>query len=314
MVAGNFTLAARRWDQVNREHRDFAAVRLAHDVYLHVGNSGGRLKSAAFAMGMFDQEPGWNLVASQYAFALEEAGYFEEAERVAFEALDADPMDLWATHALAHVYESVNDQDAAIELLRSRQETWSQQDGLAVHIWWHLTLRLIVAAEYDEVLDIHDRLVGVATTPFRLCDMASMLWRLELAGVSVGDRWSQLADTIALRPERHTSGFLDLHSALVYTRQPDHPEAARFFDGLVRAHELPNAEEPDSENAETFRSIVRPLALAMSSGDADPEHAVALLDSVEPTLHQIGGSNAQRELVTLTRSHFNSKLTASEAP
>ena len=300
MARGDFTAAARTWDRVARSHHDFAAVRFAHDVYLHVGNAGARLRSSEFAMAIFDGRPGWNLVASQYAFALEEAGFFDEAERVAWEALEADAHDLWAAHALAHVYEHLGD-PAGVEFLRSRESTWSAQDGLAVHIWWHLALRLIAGGDCDEVLAIHDRLVSAAETPFRLCDLTSLLWRLELRGVDVGDRWDHLADAFATRPERHTCGFLDLHQALVYVRRSLHPSADAFFRGIERSDE-----RGTSENDETFRTVVRPLVRAIKLGEFDPGTAVQALDEVAPHVHRIGGSNAQREIIDLTRNHFDS--------
>ena len=300
LAAGEFTAAAHRWDEISRASRDFAAVRFAHDVYLHIGNAPDRLESSTRAMEVFDDAPGWNLVASQHAFALEAAGHFDEAEAVAWAALDADPLDLWATHALAHVYESVNDQDAAVDLLRSRESTWSKQDGLAVHIWWHLALRLIAAGDHDEVLAIHDRLVPAAQTPFRLCDLTSLLWRLELAGVDVGDRWAHLADAFAARPERHTCGFLDLHQALVYARQPGHPSGQAFHAGVDALDR-----RIGSENDDTFRSVVRPLIRAIRLGEVDPASAAAALDRLQPVLHRIGGSNAQRDIIDLTRRHFH---------
>lgn len=308
-AAGDFTDAANKWDQINRKHRDFAAVRFAHDAYLHVGNSDDRLASSATAVGMFEGDNGWNFVASQYAFALEESGHFEEAERVAFQALDADPRDVWASHALAHVYEHVGTERQGLDFLRSCQADWEHQDGLSVHVWWHLTLRLIALGEFDEALAIFDELVPTATTPFRLCDLTSMLWRLELAGGSVGDRWGPMADALAGRPELHTNGFLDLHAALAYTRIPDHPAAAPFFAGVETAHA-----EGDSEIANIFRATVVPLVSAVRNGGAEPAQAVAQLDSIGYTLQHIGGSNAQREIVDLTRAHFETRTNPDSDP
>ena len=302
LCAGNFTAAALRWDQAALGHHDLAAVRFAHDVYLHVGDAEGRLRSneAAFAAwGAAD--PGWGFIAGQRSFALEEMGRFAEAETIGWESLDADPLDLWALHALAHVYESTDDSDAALSLLRSRQDTWRTQDALAVHIWWHLALRLIATGSLDEALHLHDQLVPDAGTSFRLCDLASILWRLEIAGVDVGERWEHLANAFAVRPERHTSGFLDMHAAMVYTRQPNHPEADRFFQGLD-ALQLDN-----SENAATFAAVVRPLVEAVRNCDVDPQRSVEVFDQLNPQLHRIGGSIAQRDIIPLTREHLTSQ-------
>jgi tetratricopeptide (TPR) repeat protein len=304
LVAGEFTLAAKHWDQIVGGGLDFAAVRFAHDIYLHVGDAARRLQSSQRAVNRWlPDDPSWSFVLGQHAFSLEEAGFYNEAEELARQALDADPLDLWALHALAHVYETIDDGDASFELLRGREQTWSTQDQLSVHIWWHLALRLIADRQFDEALRIHDRLVPESTTPFRLCDLASMLWRLELSGVDVGGRWENLADAFDTRPERHTTGFLDLHAAMVYARQPDHPAARVFFDGVHTSHA-----EGAAENDDTFRRVVAPLVDAIRTSNADPQGAATMLESVDAHLHRIGGSIAQRDIVALTRQSLESTV------
>lgn len=276
---------------------DFAAVRFAHDVYLHVGEVDRRVASSERAMAHFDATDTRPYVASQLAFALEEAGLYDEAEAMGWSALKADPMELWALHALAHVYESTDDQDAAIDLLESRADTWTAQDGLAIHVHWHHALRMIVAGEFERALALFDRLSPDATTPFRLSDVSSLLWRLEHAGADVGDRWSSVADALAIRPERHASGFLDLHMALAFQRVPNHSDANDFFEGVAPAH----ADDP-SENGEIFRSVVEPLVEAIRLVGSDPARSASLIDSVADGSHRIGGSIAQRDLITMTRN------------
>ncbi len=309
LAMGNFTAAGMQWDSIAQEHRDFAAVRFAHDVYLHVGDAKRRLDSSTSAVALFGDAEGSNFIAGQYAFALEELQQFAEAEQVAFDAFDADPLDLWALHALAHVYEHTEQTKEAIEFLDSRAATWSAQDGLAVHIWWHLALRLIADGQFDRVLQICDDLVPVATTPFRLSDLISILWRLELQGVDVGDRWDHVADAMADRPEWHTTGFLDLHSALAYIRRPSHRAAGSFFSGVANAHQ-----GSTSENAEIFRDVVRPLINGLNMLDDDPAAALSALTDLDHSLHRIGGSNAQRELVLLTCAHLNATTPEVETP
>ncbi len=297
-AAGELTEAGERWEILARGTHDLAAVRLAHDVYLHTGDDKRRLRASSEAVGSWSEgDQGWGFVLGQHSFALEEAGRCREAERFGWLALDHDPLDLWALHALAHVYESTGDHLAALDLLRSRQPTWSHQPTFSMHIWWHLALRLMAAHHFDEVLVIHDDLEPAASTAFELCDLASMLWRLELAGADVGNRWESLADAFAIRSERHTCGFLDLHAALVYTRCPDHPEASVFFSGVSTAHT-----GVGTENADTFRLVVRPLIEAIRLSGTDAAKAGRLVDSVQSRLHRIGGSIVQRDLVRLTRA------------
>ncbi len=288
LVAGDFTLAGERWEEIASGSHDLGAVRFAHEMYLHVGDADRRLRASTNALDSWSRDhPNWAFIAGQHSFALEEAGQYAQAEQIGWQALEQDPLDLWALHALAHVYESTDNQTAALDLLRSRQPTWSTQDVLSVHIWWHLALRLMVDAEFDEVLAIHDRLAETVSTAFQFSDLASMLWRLELLGVDVGDRWDAIAEAYATLPERHTTGFLDLHAAFAFARRPDHVEAPTFFAGVAPSH----ASDP-SENGDIFRSVVVPMTEAIRVLDTDPMAARGLLISIGDQLHRIGGSIA----------------------
>ncbi|MGA9279616.1 tetratricopeptide repeat protein [Ilumatobacter sp.] len=299
MVAGDFTEAAGAWDRVARASRDFAAVRIAHDLYLHVGDDVGRLESSGRAVAEWTPDiAGAHFVMGQYAFALEEAGRYAEAERVGRDALDIDPDDLWARHALAHVYESTDDQAAALDLLESSLVRWSAQDALAVHIWWHLALRYLAADDPGRALEVVDRIVPDATSAFRLCDVTSLLWRLELSGTAVGNRWDVVADRWSATAERHACAFLDTHAVMAFARRPDHPGATVWFDGVERA-----GAAGASENDEIFRDVVGPLVDALRRfGRGDRRGAADRIDALgDHRLRRIGGSIAQRDIITLTR-------------
>ena len=298
LVGGDFSTAAAVWDRVAHDARDFAAVRFAHDVYLHVGDAEGRLRSSRRATELWPfDEQGGTYVAGQYAFALEEAGEYERAERIGRAAMEADPDDLWARHALAHVYESTADQESAIDLLEGSLDRWSRQDALATHMWWHLALRHLAVGDAGGVLDVHDRIVDGATTPFRLGDVTSLLWRLELAGHDVGDRWDALADRWAALDERHTCAFIDLHAAMAFARRPDHPAVPGWLEGVTEAGVGGN-----SANAAVLRDVGRPLVEALVSfGAGDRASCLATIDSLSDETHRIGGSVAQRDVIALTR-------------
>ena len=297
LVAGDFTAAAGVWDQISSVERDFAAVRFAHDVYLHVGDDERRLASSSHAEEAWRGEPGWGFVAGQHAFALEEVGRYDEAEELGWTALGIDADDLWARHALAHVYESTDDTPAALDLLEGSVGRWDEQDLLATHIWWHLALRLLASGDRAAALAVFDDRRPHATTAFQLCDQTSLLWRLELDGCDGGDRWDGLADRWEQAAERHTCAFLDVHAALVFARLPDHPGGRRWFEGLSS-----RAAGTASENDRIFSEVVVPLVDAFRSfGAGDTDRFVRLVDGLGPATSRIGGSIAQRDLIALTR-------------
>ena len=295
LLAGEFTVAARRWDEIARRGRDFAAVRFAHDVYLHIGDDGGRLSSSSHAEESWRGEPGWGFVAGQHAFALEEVGRYDEAEELGEVALGLDPDDLWARHALAHVYESTDNTPAALHLLAGSAERWNDQELLATHIWWHLALRLLASGDAAGALAVFDARQPHASTAFQLCDQTSLLWRLELASCDTGNRWDTLADRWDEVAERHTCGFLDLHAALAYARRPDHPGAHRWFRGLEER------EAGTTENDTTFGDVVVPLVKAFRCyAEGRGDDFARRVDRLGSATSRIGGSIAQRDLISLT--------------
>ncbi|MYB04470.1 MAG: tetratricopeptide repeat protein [Acidimicrobiaceae bacterium] len=296
LVAGEFTAATRSWEEIAAGEQDFAAVRFAHDVYLHVGEADARLASSSRAVEAWRGEPGWGFVAGQHAFALEEVGRYDEAEDLGRQALSLDPDDLWARHALAHVYESTDDTPAARELLEGSVERWNAQELFATHIWWHLALRLLAAGDAAGALAVFDERRPHAKTAFQLCDQTSLLWRLELGGCNAGDRWDGLADRWDGVAERHTCGFLDVHAAVAFARRPQHPGARLWFEGLAER------EAGASENDTTFAEVVAPLVEAFRSyGEGGSARFVRLVDGLGSAVSRIGGSIAQRDLIPLTR-------------
>ena len=52
-------------------------------------------------------------------------------------------------------------------------------------------------------------------------DAASLLWRLELEGIDVGDRWAPVADKWMAHVDDHVLAFNDLHCAFAAARSPD---------------------------------------------------------------------------------------------
>jgi hypothetical protein len=198
LVSGEFEMAARQWDDIAIAHpRDLLALKLTHDVCLHIGDDAIRLPSARRAVESAAFDPTERATAVLYAnlsFALEEVGEFEEAEHWGRAGLATEPTDLWARHALAHVYEATKRHEDALKLLVPTSGQWTQQTLLANHIWWHVGLRLINHGSVVEALDVLDREL-VSTTAFGLADSTSLLWRIELnsAPSAASTRWDSLA-------------------------------------------------------------------------------------------------------------------------
>jgi hypothetical protein len=88
--------------------------------------------------------------------------------------------------------------------------------GLAVHQWWHAGLYLIELGRLDEALALYDEHIrpGADAQVLDLVDAAALLWRLQLLGVNLGDRWQALTPVWRRYAEDHVLAFNDVHIAM----------------------------------------------------------------------------------------------------
>ncbi len=170
---------------------------------------------------------------------------------------------------------------------------------MAGHNGWHLALYLIEQDRADEVLADYDRFAAPKLADdmtLDRCDAAALLWRLELAGVDVGDRWGPVARAWGAHVDDHVLAFNDLHAALAAARSPD-PGRRGAAQALARRLRSRRA-RPQSGGDGRGRAAARRGAARYGAG-ADAEAIEAILP-VRYEAHRIGGSHAQRDIVTLT--------------
>ena len=264
-----------------------------------LGRSAAIRDCAARVLPAWDHDnPLAGFILGLYAFGLEETGDLKRAEDFGRQALSRNPRDAWATHAVAHVMETANRHEEGVAFLKSTRGDWAHAHFMAHHNGWHLALFLIKQGRFDEVLADYDRFTApklVDDVTLDRVDAASLLWRLELAGVDVGDRWAQVAMTWMAHVDDHLLAFNDLHCAFAAARSPDTGHVARFRQSLD------NYERSGSgENRQVTAEIGRPLiegALAFAAGDYG--RAVDRFLLVREDWATIGGSHAQRDVINL---------------
>ena len=106
-----------------------------------------------------------------------------------------------------------------------------------MHNGWHLALYLIEQERFGAVLEQYDRFVApriAGDSLLDLVDASALLWRLELAGGNVGDRWGDLARQWMTHVDDHVLVFNDLHIALAVSRAGDAEGVARLTASLDR--------------------------------------------------------------------------------
>ncbi len=289
------------WDDLLADHpTDALALRLVEDAHFMLGHSLAIRDSVARALPAWERgNPLTSFVLGAYAFGLEESGELGRAEAVGRDALAGNPADGWATHVLAHVFETANRQEEGIAFLKSTRANWRPAHFMAGHNGWHLGAFLIELGRFDEVVADYDRFAAPRLADdltLDRVDAASLLWRLELAGADVGDRWRPVAEAWMRRVDDHVSAFNDLHLALAAARSPDAADAGRVRASLDAYRRL-GVGDNHRVTVEVGRALVEGV-LAFGAGDYGD--AIDALSSARNETIRIGGSHAQRDIVAQT--------------
>jgi hypothetical protein len=197
----------------------------------------------------------------------------------------------WAHHALAHVMLTQGRINEGHAFLQDVSGTWQGLNSFMVtHNWWHQALFALELDRHEEVLALYDREVwGVAKDYTQdQINAVSLLARLELAGVDVGDRWQDVGSHLAQRTADQVLPFLDMQYLYGLARA-GRAEA----DALMRNIEARAA----TDDSGAWRQVALPASrglLAHAAGDYAA--AVEQLGHALPRLLETGGSHAQRDL------------------
>jgi len=294
--AGDAEQALRHWDHILAEHpRDVLALKLGHFWHFYLGRSRAMLDAVARALPAWDESvPGHGYVKGLHAFGLEECGDYAAAEQAGRGAVEINPADVWAIHAVAHVLEMQDRPDEGIAWIKSREADLPGINNFRFHVWWHRCLFHLERGEYDPVLDLYDREVRAESTGdyLDICNAASLLWRLEDLGVRVGGRWAELAGQSAHRIDDHMLVFSDAHFMMALAGGGNIEDARRMLDS-ARSYARTTGETEARVMGEVGAAVCEAV-LAHREGRFG--RVVELLTPVRDRIIDIGGSHAQRDL------------------
>jgi hypothetical protein len=228
------------------------------------------------------------------AFGLGECNRLDEAEAAARTAIDMERRDPWAHHAVAHCLEARGRMLEGVAFLESMSDTWVDCNSfMYTHLWWHQALFLIDLERTDEALGLYDRRVWGVWKEFSedQINAVSLLARLELRGVDVGDRWADVAHYLKPRLHEHYSPFLDLQYPYGLARAG---EASAVTEMLASLED--RAEQAKPFEREAWAAAVPAAHGLAAHAKTDYADAARLLGQAVPHLRPIGGSIAQRAL------------------
>jgi tetratricopeptide (TPR) repeat protein len=295
-AAGDIMRACFHWEQILTDSPlDLLALKLHHTMTFYTGRSQVMRSVVSSVMGEWDDTvPEYGCVQGMYAYALEECGAYEEAERWGRQAVERNPGDLWAIHSVAHVLEMQGRSAEGVKWLDYTPEQWSQKNAFKAHLWWHAALFFLAGDDNDRALDLYDKaLCSVNSENYvDVSNQAALLKRIEIGGTDVGDRWQALAEHSQKRIHDHMLPFRDAHFCLALAANGNFEVARRHIQSMAAF-----AAQGRGWRAEATRDVLIPLCegiIAYEGGDYDK--ATDLLWPRRHDIVKIGGSNAQRDL------------------
>jgi tetratricopeptide (TPR) repeat protein len=243
-------------------------------------------------------DEGWHAILGMSAFGLEECGDYVRAEAMGMEAIESEPNDAWAAHAVAHVHEMRGDVEEGKGWLEGTSEGWSTDCGFAYHNWWHLALLHLDMQDHRAVLKFYDEKVrpnDEANVILEMLDASALLWRLHLDGIDVGDRFQRLARAWERTINDGVYAFNDLHAIMAFLG------AGRTKDAELSLETLRRSAHGAGDNARMAGEVGVPAAEAFIAFSAG-RHAEAAekLATVRGVAQRFGGSHAQRDVLSLT--------------
>ena len=281
---------------------DLCAIKWGQYHAFNLGDFGALLRLGKRAEIAHENRP---YVHGMIAFALEQTHQLSAAEDEGLKASEIALDDAWAHHAVAHVMETQGRARDGARWMAHCAHTWDRK-GVFIrdHNWWHTALFELALNRPEKALAIFDKRLWGAWPEFpqEQIGAISMLWRLEMRGLDVGDRWAPVVDQARNRAGEHIFAFHDIHYMHALARAGAPGEAEAFLASIEK-----HAGSQSGPAAAVWQDTLVPLArgalaIAREDFDAGAEDLIAAM----PTLSRIGGSHAQRHV-------FNEALNCARA-
>ncbi len=291
--------ATAAWEESIQEYPlDVLAVKMLHYTHFYMGDAANLRDSVGrvwYAWEGREDLATYGYILSLRAFGLEETGDYGKAETLGKAATNLNEADAWAVHTVAHVCEMEDRRQDGLAWLEAKGN-YDNWNNFRYHLAWHRALMLYEMERYDDVLALYDDGIFDPKSDeyLDLTNDISLLARLELAGVDVGDRWQALGEKAKGRVDDKLLAFVDAHFMLALAETDG--DAAEAYRASIDSYR----DDHDDTYAHVAQGVGHDLCAALAAYKAkDFDGCVRLLEPVRYHVSAIGGSNAQKDLFAL---------------
>ncbi|HEY6134014.1 MAG TPA: tetratricopeptide repeat protein [Rubrivivax sp.] len=296
---GRWQAACDLWEQLLIDHpQDLLALLSAHLFDFARGDARNLMRRVARVLPEWSPSaPLYGFVLGMHAFGLEENNLYPQALEAGHAALALEQRDVWAVHAVAHVHEMQGQWERGAAWLNARSADWAPDNAFAFHNWWHLAVFHLERCDNAAALTLLDsRIAPGSATVLQRIDITALMWRLQLMGVDLGERWGSAADGWPVQaPDAGYTSFNDMHAVLAQIGAGRVDAAARIVD-VVQQSSVAAGDAGSVESA-----VGLPLLRGLVAyGHRRFDTAVEQLSAVRDSCQRLGGSHAQRDVIDQT--------------
>ena len=279
---------------LKEDPKDILSFRLYHFNQIFLGIDKSYLENhLELIKNWKENDKYYNLVLGMTSFSYEENNQYERSKKLAIKSLNISKDDLWSWHALAHYYDSKQENFNGINLFSDIN--WNLYGPMKRHLWWHKSLFYFYNNEYEKCLNLYDNYV-FDENEFYLdfCNAVSILIRLMHKNVNVISRMKKLKKIADYYLKQNSFPFIDFHILLFYYFLKD--RNIEYFDDKIF-----NKKYFNTDFSDVYKRTLKPLIELIKNDKINN------FNFLSNNFNELGGSFAQRELIHLSLINISNK-------
>lgn len=301
--------ACQIWEDILVDHpKDMASLQMLYFAHLNTGRRRGLRDSV---LRVIDHYPPYDRyygnLHGKLCFGYEENNQFDLGFKAGTKALEHTPKDIWAIHAMSHVYHETGRSGDGISFLERVENDWvSNPSPVKRHVWWHKSLYYFDLGDYEEAISLYDATIKPLAfkekMAFSLSDAASLLLRLQTQdapkGVDLKERWCELGQVYKDHMSNSIGNvFYDFHPLVTFL----------FGDnkdgGLKLQEQIQEQARSVTKNKDFNCMVANKVGVELAEATIaysrqDYSQVVEHLNPIRyDVLEHLGGSHAQKDVI-----------------